>query len=81
MPFVGEGSPANASSVEAVGTQVIQIVDWLSPSDHLVTGEGHVLNILWCISWLHLFGPHEQAMNTLTTFQAITLCMRQICLQ
>ena len=57
MTVVVECSPANTGSVEALGTQIIQVVNWFPPTDHLVARQWNHLHILWCLSRLDLLGP------------------------
>ena len=52
-----ESSPANTSSVEALSTQIVQVVDWFSPTNDLVTGQWNHLDIFWSLSWFDLLGP------------------------
>lgn len=65
MSIVVEGSPAYAGPVEVRMLELIEIVDWLSPTDNLIACQWHVLNVFWRLSWLHLLGPAALALALL----------------
>ena len=37
--------------------KLIEVIEWLSPTDNLVARQRHVLDVLWCFSGLHLLCP------------------------
>ena len=65
MAFVVESSPADARSIEVWMFEIIKVVNWLSPTDNLIASQWYELYVLWCLSWLYLFGPAALALALL----------------
>ena len=57
MANIVEGSPANSSSIKTGVVKIFEVVDGLSPADHLVTRQRHMLYIFRRFSRFDLLSP------------------------
>ena len=59
-----EGPMANSSSVHG-WLQSIEVIDWFSPSDNLITSQRHCQHIFRCFSRSDLLGPEAVPLGLL----------------